>query len=1016
MPHYRFGDFGLDTDTVEVWGPDGVRTVEPQVFGVLEYLVEHGDRLVTKDELLENVWGNTFVSESALTTRIKQARRALDDDGARQWAIKTVHGRGYRFVPTVRLVPPDELQGAAARPVADDAPVPAATALPDELRMAGRRQFCGRDEELRIGVEIVREASPDDPAGWVWVLGEPGIGKSRLAAEIAGRAHALGHRVVFGRNSEDLRVPYQPFVEVIGQLVAGDRAGAEIPDLPAELVTLLPTSGIDTAGGAVRTTHASVDDEGRRFRLFEALAGWLQGCSAQRPLTIVVDDVHWAAESTRQLLAHLQQRPVPAAVTYVLTARDTAPDASERISDLMATAQGRPRTVLLPLAGLDSDAAAQLVGAQGLDMAEVMRQTAGNPLFLQAVDPVAGTVHIEGAVRRRLATLAGSIQDTLRMLSVLGLEFELAVAAAAQQRDELELLDELEAAIAARLLEDIGVDRFRFAHALVRSSLRDQISSTRRSRMHRRVAEALERLFPDDLAHLPELAFHTAEASRADPGLRPLAVDRLRRAADAASEGYSFNEAADLLRQARGLAGDADRATRARLALAHGAAESRAGRNVPAARIFEEAIDLARDTADVSLRVEAALAYEDARWRPGEAGDRSLAYLTEAADLLDTQQSAGVEIAHEPELRGRLAVARLRALAMSGRRHEADDAFTAALSLARERGSLTLEANVLGVYLGHVALPRGAAQARPMIERLAELEPSITDGDVILHALHDRIMFATLTGDVAESRRLVEVMAREQLRWRSRFWEFVRINQEAMEAFYRGDLDASERLADHCLELARRLPDEDGAGTYGLRLFLIRREQDRLGAIAPMIRTVVAGAGQSDLWTPGLAWLLAETGAVEEAAEVIASLRAAGFRLPLDAMWSTVMVMLVETMVQIGDQESCALLRDRLARHAGTNVVTGSGQLCFGRVDRYLGMLSFTLGQLDRAERELGAALEGDAAGGSVLWANDSRLWLARVRRAQGALAEASMMAGAVRDEARAHGLARLARVAAALV
>ncbi len=434
MSRFRFGDFTVDTDTVEVIGPDGVRDVEPQVFSVLQYLLEQGDRLVTKDELLENVWGNRFVSESALTTRIKQARRALDDDGNRQWAIKTVHGRGYRFVPEVERVE----QGApAAGPTEPPDPTPRvapqrpsstpARALPDELRMESRRPFCGRVEERRHGVDVLLSAADDEPVGWVWILGEPGIGKSRLAAELAADAHAAGHQVVFGRNSEDLRVPYQPFVEMVGQLTSDDDV------VPEQLAPLLPTPTERT-----RARPSDVDDEGLRFELFEALARWLAERATDRPLTLVVDDVHWAADSTLQLLRHLQQRPGAAAVSVVLTARDTAPDAREVVDDLMATAQGRARTALLHLDGLDERAAAELIGADaGADLAEVLAQTAGNPLFLQAVDPVVGAVHIEGAVRRRLATLPAEVQDTLRMMSVLGLEFGLAVAAAAHDLDEL---------------------------------------------------------------------------------------------------------------------------------------------------------------------------------------------------------------------------------------------------------------------------------------------------------------------------------------------------------------------------------------------------------------------------------------------------------------------------------------------------------------------------------------------------------------------------------------------------
>jgi pimeloyl-ACP methyl ester carboxylesterase len=98
----RFDGYTLDTDTLELRKGGAQIVVEPQVFEVLAYLVDHRDRVVTKDELLDEVWGNRFVSESALTTRIKQARHAVGDDGRRQAVIKTLHGKGYRFVARVQ--------------------------------------------------------------------------------------------------------------------------------------------------------------------------------------------------------------------------------------------------------------------------------------------------------------------------------------------------------------------------------------------------------------------------------------------------------------------------------------------------------------------------------------------------------------------------------------------------------------------------------------------------------------------------------------------------------------------------------------------------------------------------------------------------------------------------------------------------------------------------------------------------------------------------------------------------
>ncbi len=104
---YRFGDIELDTTLFELRRRGVPVPVEPQVFDVLTYLILHRDRVVTKEELLDNVWGDRFVSESALTTRIKTARRAVGDDGQSQHVVRTIHGRGYRFAATV-----DELDEA----------------------------------------------------------------------------------------------------------------------------------------------------------------------------------------------------------------------------------------------------------------------------------------------------------------------------------------------------------------------------------------------------------------------------------------------------------------------------------------------------------------------------------------------------------------------------------------------------------------------------------------------------------------------------------------------------------------------------------------------------------------------------------------------------------------------------------------------------------------------------------------------------------------------------------------
>lgn len=144
---YAFEDFELDTDLYELRRAGDPVAVEPQVFDVLAYLVVGRGRLVTKTELLDNVWGDRFVSESALSSRIKAARRAVGDDGQAQRAIKTVHGRGFRFALEVR-------EGAGA-------PTPAASAPPARPRKAVQEvRFCTAPDGVRLAYATAGSGPP----------------------------------------------------------------------------------------------------------------------------------------------------------------------------------------------------------------------------------------------------------------------------------------------------------------------------------------------------------------------------------------------------------------------------------------------------------------------------------------------------------------------------------------------------------------------------------------------------------------------------------------------------------------------------------------------------------------------------------------------------------------------------------------------------------------------------------------------------------------------------------------
>ena len=144
---YSFDGFELDTESYELHGDSEPVSVEPQVFELIAYLIEHRDRLVSKNELLDAIWGDRFVSESTLTTRVRSARRALGDDGTRQEVIKTVHGRGYRFVTSVEVDGGTTAAATGSDPESADPP-------PQEIR------FCTTDDGVRLAFATMGEGPP----------------------------------------------------------------------------------------------------------------------------------------------------------------------------------------------------------------------------------------------------------------------------------------------------------------------------------------------------------------------------------------------------------------------------------------------------------------------------------------------------------------------------------------------------------------------------------------------------------------------------------------------------------------------------------------------------------------------------------------------------------------------------------------------------------------------------------------------------------------------------------------
>ncbi len=398
--------------------------------------------------------------------------------------------------------------------------------LPAELhRPLGT--FVGRQAEM-AAIQKAWEQVRAGRATAVFVAGDPGIGKTRLVAEFCARAHASGAAVLLGRSTEETLAPYQPFIEALRHYVAScpaDELLLQIGPRRAILAKLVPELG--AADGPAVHDRAETPGEGERYELFDAVASLLREVAGSRPTILVLDDVHWADGSTLLLLRYVA-RAVGAAPLLILgTYRETEVPEGHPLSDTLAELRRARTLTVVSLAGLDTDHVAVLIQDRGAQLAEgvvhaVARRTEGNPFFVEEVvrhiDADLELVlpeSVKDLLLRRLRRLDDPARQALAASAVLGPEIELDVLAHVLEATADELLESMDLALAERVLVESpdAIGRYTFAHALIRETIYERLSATRRARLHQRAGQALEALRTDRLDRYAEqLAHHFVRA------------------------------------------------------------------------------------------------------------------------------------------------------------------------------------------------------------------------------------------------------------------------------------------------------------------------------------------------------------------------------------------------------------------------------------------------------------------------------------------------------------------------
>jgi DNA-binding winged helix-turn-helix (wHTH) protein/predicted ATPase len=516
----------LDVANERAWCGERLLDLTPKTFAILRHLVEHPDRLLTKDDLLAAVWGDTVVSEAALTSCIRDVRRALADSSRTPRYVETVHRRGFRFIGPV----------ATSRPTAVPPP-PASDVAP---ALVGRASELARLREIFASVQTGRRRL-------VFVTGEAGIGKTTLVdAFVAGLADDV--RVGRGQCVEHYGTgePFLPVLEALTRLArapGGDAVVRALRHYAPSWLAQLPTL---TADAVERRAQATTPD-----RSLRELAEALEAIGTQSPLVLVLEDLHWGDAATVDLLAIVARRRDPARLLVVATHRpaDVAAGAHP-LKPLMQELRAHGACDELALEFLGEAAVGDYVAGRLSDPAcspdlvrLLHRNTGGNPLFLaNVVDDLIARGHVQDVDGRwtlsvPLEQIASEVPASLGQLidkqidrlepearavlavgSIAGAEFSSALATT-------EGVDALaaEARCAAlaqqgRFLRALGIaewpdrtvaGRYGFIHAFHRTVLASRVSIAERVGLHCRIGARLERAYGARAGEIAgELATH----------------------------------------------------------------------------------------------------------------------------------------------------------------------------------------------------------------------------------------------------------------------------------------------------------------------------------------------------------------------------------------------------------------------------------------------------------------------------------------------------------------------------
>jgi len=904
-----------------------------------------------------------------------------------------------------------------------------ATAVPVPRELATPDIFVGRESELTMLQGVLKAARADGRPRVALVGGEPGIGKTTLAAVAARQAHEEGSLVLFGRCDQELGIPYQPWRVALAQLI--DHAPRSLERLVPEDGGVLALLGLG-GGGTTLPILKDIDC----YVLFGALLKFLADITPPDGLCLVIDDIHGADAQSLQLLKRLASGQISVPALVIATYRDSEVQTGSILSQFLADLHRQGDVVRLGLHGLaDLELMALLEGESGRDLGEggttlrdaLLAETDGNPFFVREllhhlahtgalVDYTDGLPDADflskglptsllEVIGDRVARLGSTVASVLSTAAVIGREFDLDVLAAALGLTLHEVLDELDPAIAQSLVEDLGRGRFAFTHGLIERVLYDRLGPTRRAFTHLQVATAIEEAGSDVLTRAPELARHWLAATI--PRDQDKALLYAKGAADQALAHLAPHDARQWYERALSLVGERtteDPRLRCELLIGLGDAERQCGAIEHREHLLTAA-HMARELEEPDLLVRAALA--NTRGFFASTGTVDL----ERVEVLES--TAKLTTGRRDEGRARVLALWAAELAFAEDQRHRWEIADEALAVAREVGDPATLLLVLN-------LRSTARTSDALDELLAE-----TAEAVALSALVDNpVLSAFAAGwrycavwqraDRPEVERMWQIMDRSAtefgqptLLWMVRFLGAHRATMAA-------EFEEAERLAEEALQLGADTGQPDAFNVYGSQVLRLARERDRAADFVPIVEGVIAENPKDATARAALARIHCDRGEDEQARRLIAPWVENDFgSIVRDVFWLNIVASVADTICDLEWREPVATLLALLEPYADQWDWTSPPSL--GPVARPVAKLLSMAGQQQRSDELFARAVRSAEEAESPLYAAHAVLdWGRALSGSAGADAQARATELLTRAQTLAaeHGLHLVERLA----